>query len=165
MKCKYALKNRFSDSILVKTKNKIEDHIANCSLCSEQIAKTNEVETFLKERRGLLSPKPGHFSLLHDIRNYREKREQRWLYAVVNALPLEPAYRRAVLFGSVCLVIVIGSVLFNIPDKLIPIMNPVLTSGETLEEHDFYFQEHVLTQDADLFGDCTISKTLVNLDN
>jgi hypothetical protein len=164
MKCKFALKNRFSDFILVKTKKKIEDHIADCSFCSEQVAKSDEVETFFKERKGLLSPTPDHAPLLHDIRNYREERERSWWYTIMNVLPLEPAYRRGVLYGTACLVIMMGSMVFNIPDRLITVLNPAQTSGEALEEHCFYLLEHVLTQESDLFGDCTISKTLVNLD-
>ncbi len=165
MKCQYAQKNRYSDFIMVKTKKRIEEHIADCSCCQEKYAQNDAIEAFFQERTGLFSIKPNRSALVHAIIQYRKNREHRWWYSIPNILPLEPGYRRAFLFGTACAIILMGYIISSIPNEVAPSMEFIQTSGEQIEELDFYLQEHVLTQDTDLFGDCTISKTLASLDN
>jgi len=149
----------YSDSISVRAKQEIDEHIAGCSYCQGQIESCEKVGELIRTQR--LNPPaiPNRSALLHEIRRHNAKRQQKWRRRISDFLPLEPAYRRGVLVGAACCVLLFAFLLISIPemDKNDPL---AIDDNENIE---YYLQEHALARESDLFGQGAFSRTFVGL--
>ena len=149
----------YSESISVRAKQEIDEHIAECSYCQGQIESCEKVSELIKAQR--LDPPeiPNRSALLHEIRQYHAKRQQNWRHRISGFLPLEPAYRRAVFVGAACCVLLCAFLLVSVPimDENAPV---AIDDNEDIE---YFLQEHALTQEADLFGHGAFSRTFLSL--
>lgn len=158
MKCEYVLKKMYSESISVRAKQEIDEHIAGCSYCQGQIESSENVGELIRAQR--LNPPaiPDRSAFLHEIRQYRAKRHHNWR-RISDFLPLEPAYRRGVFVGAACCILLCAFLLVSIPimDENAPV---AIDDNEDIE---YFLQEHALTQEADLFGHGAFSRTFISL--
>ena len=157
MKCKFALKNLFNESVSVKVKQQIDMHVSQCPYCQGQVTSDNKVSDLLVHVTPIRRSRGFWQKILRDIRNYREERlKQRWL-RLFDILPLEPAVRRTMLAGAVCGVALL---------LILAVYNPVSerngqAEDESLADIEFYILEHSLAQDADLFSGATTSSVFM----
>ena len=159
MKCEYVLKKMYSESISVRAKQEIDEHIAGCSYCQEQIESCEKVGELIRTQRLNTLAVPNRSALLQEIRRHHAKRQQKWRRRISDFLPLEPTYRRGVLVGAAWCVLVCIFLLIS---------TPVLDDNTALavddnENIEYYLQEHALARESDLFGQGAFSRTFVGL--
>ena len=74
MKCEYVLKKMYSESISVRAKQEIDEHIAGCSYCQEQIESCEKVGELIRTQRLNTLAVPNRSALLQEIRRHHAKR-------------------------------------------------------------------------------------------
>lgn len=159
MKCEYVLKNQYSDSISVKKKKSIDDHIMACSFCQEQIVANDHVSELLKVIKSAEVSDTRMAELLQGVRRYRERKQSAWWRSLLDFLPVEPFPRKTAIVGITCCVMMFLFTIVYFP--LFTVDHPV--EEISVGEIEFYLQEHALAQDADLFGKSAISNVFVSL--
>jgi len=140
MKCTYALQHYYSESISVRKKHRIDDHIAECSFCQNEIAKNERIGVLLHhfdrkapENRGML---------LSAIQKYRNKRQEKWWYRFVDRLLIKSFVRRKLVYGAVGAVLIVGVCLISYFRK----NNETVQQSNEAEEVDYYIHQHISSQ-------------------
>ena len=159
MKCKYALKKMYSESISVRMKQEIDEHIAGCSYCQSEIESSENLGELIRVQRLNPPAVQNRSALLHEIRLHREKRQKNWRRRISDLLPLEPAYRRVVFLGAACCVLLCAFLLVSIH----VIDEDTMTANNDNDDIEYYLQEHALTKETDLFGQGAFSRTFISL--
>lgn len=159
MKCNYALKKVFSERISVKLKQNIDDHISGCSYCQKQRVLSENTGKLLNDHKDGWNFLGDKLSLLRAVRQFREKREQKWWLRLSDKMPLEPANRRTLFAGATFAAALAIYFAFAVPG----FENTEQLADDTFEDTDFYIQEHALTQDTDLFGQGSYSQVFLSL--
>jgi len=161
MKCDYALKHMYSDTISVKLKQEIDEHISGCLSCRSNIAASEQVGETLAALEPVRKDSAFWSDMSRGVRLYRENRQKKWWHTILDFLQVEPVSRRSALIGGICCLILFMVVAVYIPTAT----DNRQAADDVAEEVDFYLQEHTLAQDADIFGIGAFNKVFVSAMN
>lgn len=159
MKCEKVLKKMSSERISVGSKNVIDEHIAGCSYCEGQIGSSDKIALLLAKQKQISTDSSGLSELLTGIRAYRDKKQKNILSRLSALMPLEPAAKRLVVAGASFAVLIAVYILAGDMQS----SNSSQLANETVDDTDFFIQEHALTQDSELFGHGSFSQTFMGL--
>ena len=157
MNCKYALRHLYSESISIRKKHLIDEHIADCSYCQNEIINGKEVSSFLL-RLGLKLPMRRE-ELLKSVQKYREVRRSKWWYRLKDIFPIEPAFQRAVVYGAAAAVIIFSVFV----TKEIKKDTKAVSNQTESEEIDFYLREHISNQGTDILAQDAFTRSFIML--
>lgn len=159
MKCDTILKRMYSETVSIKGKKAIDDHISHCSYCQGQLKSESAVQRFLGGLNPVKRPETFWQKLLRDIREYRERKlESGW--SVLHILPPEVSYKRIAVAAAACVTIAVSSTLYMAQE-----FESAQLTNEVREEIEFYLLEHELATDDGLFGGVSVTGVMASVPN
>ncbi len=158
MKCKYALKKMSNESISVKVKRKIDEHISTCPHCLQQLELDKKVSDLIVKTEPVSKSAFFWQRLLNDVRIYRENRLSGWSRWLDIFIPTEPVLRKTAFAGVVCLAF-LALYYAGLNDY---VFRDKTDSIDTAADINFYLQEDAMNQHTDLFGGSAVSTTFAS---
>jgi len=146
------------ESISVKLKQEIDEHIAHCSYCQGQLFADKKVKDLISNIESIKRDDSFWQKLFREIKLYRDKLSRSLIQRILDILPIEPVVRRTAVAGAACC----AAVIFFAVAYITPIIQNGRNIDEAREDIKFYLQEHEVLQDSGLFGGFIVSGVLVS---